>query len=101
MTSIEPEFAACRANVPINGNTNRTARMLIIICFNFMMLIASLVEFAIAKLRMWQQHNGHLPNFDMTSFSNADEKVVPRHSTELLPALLFFCGGPPTRDLTP
>jgi hypothetical protein len=32
-----------------------------------MMLIASLVEFAIAKRRMRQKHNAHLPNFDVAS----------------------------------
>jgi hypothetical protein len=54
-----------------------------------MMLIASLVEFAIAKLRMWQQHNGHLANFDMTSFDNTD--VSGNATTEpLLLALLFL-----------
>ena len=57
-----------------------------------MMLIASLVEFAIAKLRMWQQHNGHLANFDMTSFNNTD--VSGNATTErLLLALLFLYGG--------
>src|SRR5947207_9190082 len=47
ITSIEPEFGACWANVPINGNTNRTARMLLNICFGFMV--------PIDKRRMWQK----------------------------------------------
>jgi hypothetical protein len=34
-----------------------------------MMLTASLVEFAIAKRRMWQTHNAQSANFDMTSFA--------------------------------
>jgi hypothetical protein len=34
-----------------------------------MMLIASLVEFAIAKLRMWQTHNAQSANFDVASFA--------------------------------
>jgi hypothetical protein len=29
-----------------------------------MMLIASLIEFSIAKTRMWQEHKTHLPKFD-------------------------------------
>jgi hypothetical protein len=33
------------------------------------MLIASLVEFAFAKLRMWQTHNAQSANFDMASFA--------------------------------
>jgi hypothetical protein len=36
-------------------------------CFVFMMLTDSLVEFATAKRRMWQTHNAHLANFDMAS----------------------------------
>jgi hypothetical protein len=33
------------------------------------MLIASLVEFAFAKLRMWQTHNAQSANFDVASFA--------------------------------
>jgi hypothetical protein len=32
-----------------------------------MMFIVSLVEFALVKPRMWQEHNIQLANFDMTS----------------------------------
>jgi hypothetical protein len=38
-------------------------------CFVFMMLAASLVEFAFAKRRMWQTHNAQSANFDMASFA--------------------------------
>src|SRR5438105_14425762 len=41
--------------------------MLIIICFGFIMLIASLIEFLIARPR-WQKHNIHLANFDLSTF---------------------------------
>jgi hypothetical protein len=41
--------------------------MLIIICFNFMMFIASLVEFPIPKAPMRRKHNTQLANFDVTS----------------------------------
>jgi hypothetical protein len=41
--------------------------MLLKICFGFMMLIASLVQFPIAKTRTWQRHNIHLANFDRAS----------------------------------
>jgi hypothetical protein len=41
--------------------------MLINICFGFMMFIASLIESPLAKMRMWQKHNSHLANFDVTS----------------------------------
>jgi hypothetical protein len=41
--------------------------MLINICFDFMMLIASLIELPIAKMRMRQKHNIHLANFDMAA----------------------------------
>jgi hypothetical protein len=41
--------------------------MLIIICFGFMMLIASLVEFSIPKTPMWQKHNAQLANFNVSS----------------------------------
>jgi hypothetical protein len=34
-----------------------------------MMLTSSLVEFAIAKRRMWQTHNAQSANFDMASFA--------------------------------
>ena len=44
--------------------------MLIIMCFVFMMMLtASLVEFAFAKLRMWQTHNAQSANFDVASFA--------------------------------
>jgi len=43
--------------------------MLIIICFVFMLLTVSLVEFAFAKLRMWQTHNAQSANFDVASFA--------------------------------
>jgi hypothetical protein len=39
--------------------------MLLNICFGFMMLIASLIEFAhVLKRGMWQEHKTHLANFD-------------------------------------
>jgi len=41
--------------------------MLISICFGFMMFIASLIELAIAKTPMWQQHNAQLANFELAS----------------------------------
>jgi len=31
------------------------------------MLIASFIEFSIPKTRMWQKHNVHFANFDLTS----------------------------------
>jgi hypothetical protein len=34
-----------------------------------MMLTISLVEFAFAKLRMWQTHNAQSANFDVASFA--------------------------------
>jgi len=41
--------------------------MLIIICFGFMMLIASLIESPNAKTRMWQKHNIQFANFDQST----------------------------------
>jgi len=57
------------------------------------MLIASLVEFAFAKLRMRQAHNSHLVNFDMTSSSNANECGNLITETEPRSALLFLYGN--------
>jgi hypothetical protein len=41
--------------------------MVLIMCFGFMMLVASLIESPIARTRMWQKRNTHLANFDVTS----------------------------------
>jgi hypothetical protein len=41
--------------------------MVLNICFAFMMLIASLVEFGIAKRQIWQKHNAQSANFYMAS----------------------------------
>jgi hypothetical protein len=51
----------------MNGNTNRTARMVLNICFVFMMLMAFLVEFGTAKRQMWQKHNAQSANFYLAS----------------------------------
>jgi hypothetical protein len=57
------------------------------------MLTASLVEFAIAKLRMWQTHNAQLANFDVASLrvrataktQQADVQVICLNCSELKP----------------
>ena len=40
------------------------------------MLIASLVEFAFPKPRMWQTHNAQLANFDMASFAYSGYRCI-------------------------
>ena len=72
---------------------NRTARILIIICFGFIVLTASLVEFAIAKPRMWQAHNAQLANFDVASSrgrataatQQADVQIICLNRSEMKP----------------
>ena len=41
--------------------------MLLNICFGFMVLIASLIELAIAKTWIWHNHNAQLANFELAS----------------------------------
>ena len=57
------------------------------------MLIASLIEFPIAKTPMWQRHKVHLANFDKASLrvtgtattQQADVQVIYLNRSELKP----------------
>jgi len=58
-----------------------------------MLLTVSLVEFAIAKLRMWQAHNAQLANFEVASLrgrataatQQADVQIICLNRSEMKP----------------